>query len=225
MSRTQDLEQRIGYRFCDRALLEQALTHRSYGSPHNERLEFLGDGVLGCVMAEALYARFPALPEGHLTRLRAALVCEEALAEAGRALDIALEIHLGDGERVQGNAVRASIVADALEALFGAVFLDGGYEKAREVVLATYAERLSSIDPAAAGSAKDPKTRLQELMQGQRKSRPEYRIVQIRGAAHRQTFEVECLVADLGLCATGSGSSRQRAEQDAATAVLVSIEQ
>ena len=224
MSRTQDLEQRIGYRFGDGALLQQALTHRSYGAPHNERLEFLGDGVLGCVMAEALYARYPALAEGHLTRLRAALVCEEALAEAARTLDISPDIRLGDGERVQGNAVRASILADALEALFGAVFLDGGYEKAREVVLATYAERLSSLDPAGAGSAKDPKTRLQELVQGQRKSRPEYRIVQIRGAAHEQTFEVECVVADLGLCATGSGNSRQRAEQDAAAAVLVSIE-
>lgn len=224
MSGTQDLEQRIGYRFRDAALLEQALTHRSHGAPTNERLEFLGDGVLGCVMAEALYARFPALPEGHLTRLRAALVCEAALCEAARELDIASNVRLGDGERVQAVEVRASILADALEALFGAVFLDGGYARARDVVLATYGERLSGIDPAGAGSAKDPKTRLQELLQGQGKSRPEYRILETRGAAHRQTFEVECSVADLGLCASGSGSSRQRAEQDAAAAVLASIE-
>ncbi len=223
MAARQDLEQRIDYRFRDAALLQQALTHRSYGAQHNERLEFLGDGVLGCVMAEALVARFPALPEGHLTRLRAALVCEDALCEAAGTLDLAPDIRLGDGERVQGGTVRGSILADALEALFGAVFLDGGYAAARDVVLATYAERLSSIDPADAGS-KDPKTRLQELMQGQRKSRPDYRILQIHGAAHRQTFEVECVVADLGLCATGSGTSRQRAEQDAAAAVLLRLE-
>jgi ribonuclease III len=152
-------------------------------------------------------------------------VCEEALCEAARALDIGPEIRLGEGERVHGSDVRASILADALEALFGAVFLDGGYESARRVVLATYAEQLSSIDPTGAGSAKDSKTRLQELLQGQRKSRPQYRIVQVRGAAHRQTFEVECVVAELGLRATGSGSSRQRAEQDAAAAMLASIEQ
>ena len=224
MTRPQDLEQRIGYRFRDAALLQQALTHRSYGAQHNERLEFLGDGVLGCVMAEALVARFPALPEGHLTRLRAVLVCEDALCEAAAALELAPDIRLGDGERVQGGEVRGSILADALEALFGAVFLDGGYEAARNVVLATYAERLSGIDSEGAGSAKDPKTRLQELLQGQRKSRPDYRIVQIHGAAHRQTFEVECMVAELGVCATGSGTSRQRAEQDAAAALLLRLE-
>lgn len=223
MDRSSDLETRIGYRFRDGALLEQALTHRSYGSAHNERLEFLGDSVLGCVMAEALYARFPDLTEGQMTRMRAALVCEEALCEAARALEIGSGIRLGEGERTQGANVRASILADALEALFGAVFVDGGYEAARRIVLAIYEKRLAGIDPH--GLAKDPKTRLQEYLQGQRKSRPEYRVVQVGGAAHRQTFEVECVVADLGARATGAGTSRQRAEQEAAAALLERIGQ
>jgi len=223
LDRSSDLETRIGYRFRDGALLEQALTHRSYGSAHNERLEFLGDSVLGCVMAEALYARFPDLTEGQLTRMRAALVREEALCEAARALEIGSRIRLGEGERTQGANVRESILADALEALFGAVLVDGGYEAARRIVLAIYEERLADID--SQGPAKDPKTRLQEYLQGQRKSRPEYRVVQVSGAAHRQTFEVECVVADLGARATGAGTSRQRAEQEAAAALLERIGQ
>jgi len=221
--RTSELEARLGYRFRDGALLEQALTHRSYGSPHNERLEFLGDSVLGCVIAQALHARFAELTEGQLTRMKAALVCEEALCEAARALQIGPGIRLGEGERSRGADVRASIMADALEALFGAVFVDGGYEAARRIVLAVYDDRLAGID--AEGPAKDPKTRLQEYLQGQRKSRPEYRVVQVRGAAHRQTFEVECVVADLATRATGAGTSRQRAEQEAAAAMLDRIGQ
>lgn len=223
MDRTSELEARIGYRFRDRALLEQALTHRSYGSPHNERLEFLGDSVLGCVMAEALYARFPQLTEGPLTRMRAALVCEEALCAAARSLGVGTELRLGEGERTTGAELRASILADALEALFGAVFVDSGYAAARGLVLAIYEDRLAQIDPQ--GPSKDPKTRLQEYLQGQRKSRPAYRVLQVRGAAHQQTFEVECVVADLSARATGTGSSRQRAEQDAAAALLESIGQ
>jgi len=221
--RTSELEARLGYRFRDGALLEQALTHRSYGSPHNERLEFLGDSVLGCVIAQALYARFAGLTEGQLTRMKAALVCEEALCEAARALQIGSAIRLGEGERTRGTDVRASILADALEALFGAFFVDGGYEVARRMVLAVYDDRLADID--AEGAAKDPKTRLQEYLQGQRKSRPEYRVVQVSGAAHRQTFEVECVVADLEARATGAGTSRQRAEQEAAAAMLDRIGQ
>jgi ribonuclease-3 len=223
LDRTSDLEARIGYRFRERALLEQALTHRSYGSPHNERLEFLGDSVLGCVVAEALYARFPRLTEGPLTRMRAALVCEEALCAAARSLGVGTELRLGEGERTKGAELRASILADALEALFGAVFVDGGYAAARGLVLSIYEDRLAQIDPQ--GPSKDPKTRLQEYLQGQRKSRPAYRILQIRGAAHQQSFEVECVVADLGARATGAGSSRQRAEQDAASALLESLGQ
>ena len=220
MVRSSELEARIGYRFRDGALLEQALTHRSYGSPHNERLEFLGDSVLGCVIAQALYARFPELTEGQLTRMKAALVREEALCDAARALQIGPGIRLGEGERTSED-LRASILADALEALFGAIFLDGGYDAARRFVLAVYGDRLAGIEEN--GPAKDPKTRLQELLQGQRKSRPEYRVVQITGAAHRQNFEVECLVADLAARATGTGTSRQRAEQEAAAAMLDQI--
>jgi len=223
LDRPSDLEARISYRFRDGALLEQALTHRSYGSPHNERLEFLGDSVLGCVMAEALHGRFPELSEGELTRLRAALVCEEALCDAARELQVGSGIRLGEGERTRGSEIRPSILADALEALFGAVLVDGGYEAARRIVLAVYAERLARIDPR--GPTKDPKTRLQEYLQGQHRSRPEYRVVRVSGAAHRQTFEVECVVPDLGTQATGTGSSRQRAEQEAAAALLERIEQ
>lgn len=223
MDRSVDLEARIGYRFRNGALLQQALTHRSYGSAHNERLEFLGDSVLGCVMAEALLTRFPGLNEGQLTRMRAALVCEQALAETAQTLGIASRIRLGEGERGQGTNLRASILADAMEALFGAVFVDGGYDEVRRVVLGAYADRLANVDPR--GPVKDPKTRLQEYLQGQRKLRPEYRVVQVSGAAHRQTFEVECIVADLGVRAIGRGTSRQRAEQEAAAALLERIGQ
>jgi ribonuclease-3 len=223
LNRLADFEARIGYRFRDATLLEQALTHRSYGSQHNERLEFLGDSVLGCIMAEALYARFPALSEGELTRMRAALVREEALSDAASDLGAAAAIRLGEGERARGTDIRPSILADALEAVFGAIFVDGGYAAAREVILAVYAARLERIEPQ--GPRKDPKTRLQEFLQGQQKSRPEYRVVQVSGAAHRQTFDVECVVAELGARATGSGTSRQRAEQQAAAALLESIGQ
>lgn len=226
MNRLADFEARIGYRFRDATLLEQALTHRSYGSQHNERLEFLGDSVLGCIMAEALYARFPALSEGELTRMRAALVREEALSDAASDLGAAAAIRLGEGERARGTDVRPSILADALEAVFGAIFVDGGYAAARDVILAVYASQLERIERnEPQGPRKDPKTRLQEFLQGQQKSRPEYRVVQVRGAAHRQTFDVECVVADLGARATGSGTSRQRAEQQAAAALLESIGQ
>jgi len=223
LDRPSDFEAGIGYRFRDAGLLEQALTHRSYGSPHNERLEFLGDSVLGCIMAEALYARFPALSEGQLTRMKAALVREETLSDAARNLGLAVAIRLGEGERARGADVRMSILADALEAVFGAIFVDGGYAAARDVVLTLYAARLDRVD--AQGPRKDAKTRLQEFLQGQHKARPEYRVVQVRGAAHRQTFEVECVVADLDARAIGSGSSRQRAEQEAAAALLESIGQ
>jgi ribonuclease-3 len=223
LDRTSDLEARLGYRFRDRALLEQALTHRSTGAPHNERLEFLGDSVLGCVIAEALYARYPDLTEGPLTRMKAALVCEEALCGVARSLGVGADVRLREGERTRETEVRASIVADALEAVIGAVFVEDGYATARAIVLGVYEKRLAQIDPQ--GPSKDPKTRLQEYLQAQHKSRPEYRILQVRGAAHRQTFEVECVVADLDARATGAGTSRQRAEQEAAAALLESIGQ
>lgn len=199
-------------------MLEQALTHRSYGSPHNERLEFLGDGVLDCVMAQELFARFPALSEGELSRLRASLVRKEALAAVARDLGLGDYLRLGEGESANGGATRPSILADTLEALYGAVFLDAGYEGARHAVCNTFGSVLVSLDPNA--TAKDPKTRLQELLQARGQGLPSYSVVATQGAAHQQTFEVECVVEPLGLRATGRGEARRAAEQQAAEALL-----
>lgn len=221
MVRPSPLESRLGHRFRDAALLEQALTHRSHGTPHNERLEFLGDGVLGCVIAEQLLSRFSDLAEGKLTRLRSGLVREETLAGLARLIGLPVALHLGEAERARGSEVRPSILADALEAVFGAVFLDGGYDTARNVIVRVYGKKLEGLDPQA--EAKDAKTRLQELMQGQRRPLPEYRLVAVRGAAHAQQFEVECVLSDRGLRATGRGTSRQRAEQRAAEALLADL--
>jgi ribonuclease-3 len=223
VSRHPVLERRIGHRFRNAALLEQALTHRSFGSPHNERLEFLGDGVLDCVVAEELYARFAELPEGELSRLRASLVREAALAGVARALGLSEFLRLGEGEIASGGAARASILADALEAVYGAVFLDGGYEAARAAVRHTFGDALAQLD--ASVPAKDAKTRLQELLQARRQKLPEYRVVATRGAAHKQVFEVECSAAGLGVSATGTGASRRSAEQHAADALLAKLEQ
>lgn len=222
MSSTARLEQRLGHRFRHGDLLEQALTHRSFGAPNNERLEFLGDGVLGCVVAEALLQRFPKLSEGELSRLRASLVRQEALAAAAAQIDLAGHLRLGQGEDVSGGARRPSILADALEALFGAVFLDGGYACARTAVLATLGDALEAADERT--TAKDPKTRLQEVLQARRRALPRYDVVATHGAAHEQVFEVECVVAELDLRARGSGASRRAAEQQAAEALLSRLE-
>ena len=222
MARQPVLERRIGHRFQDPALLAQALTHRSFGSPHNERLEFLGDGVIGCVIAEELYARFPDLAEGELSRLRASLVRETALAEVARALGLSAFLRLGEGEVSSGGADRPSILADALEAAYGAVFLDGGYEAARASVRRTFGAAIGQLDPRQ--PAKDAKTQLQELLQGRRQKLPEYRVVGTAGAAHKQVFEVECVAAGLGRRASGSGSSRRRAEQQAAANLLKQLD-
>jgi ribonuclease III len=168
--------------------------------------------VLGCAVAAELYQRFPGMSEGKLTRLRASLVREEALAEVAADLGLAPLLHLGEGERA-----RISILADAVEALFGALFLDGGYEAARQAVGAAFASRLERLDPQM--PAKDAKTQLQERLQAAHRPLPAYRILEVRGAAHRQTFQVECRL-DSGETALGSGTSRQRAEQDAARAML-----
>jgi len=221
VARHSALERRIGHRFRNPSLLAQALTHRSFGSPHNERLEFLGDGVIGCVIAEELYTRFPDIAEGELSRLRASLVREAALAAAARAIGLSGFLRLGEGEVSSGGADRPSILADALEATFGAVFLDGGYESVRAAVRATFGDSLEKLDPRE--PAKDAKTVLQELLQGRRQKLPEYRLVATAGAAHKQVFEVECSAAGLGLRASGSGSSRRSAEQQAATNLLKQI--
>ena len=218
MSRRSVLEKRIGYRFTGAALLQQALTHRSFGSPHNERLEFLGDGVLDCAIAEELFRRFPDSSEGELTRLRASLVRETALAEVAQDIGLAEFLRLGEGEAASGGARRASILADTLEAIFGAAFLDGGYSAARAAIRRAFGGALEKFD--AASPLKDAKTRLQEYLQGRRRKLPQYRVASTKGAAHRQTFEVECVVDELGLAATGTGTSRRAAEQQAAESML-----
>jgi ribonuclease-3 len=222
LSRPAALEERLGHRFADPRLLEQALTHRSRGADNYERLEFLGDGVLGCAVADELYARFPHLPEGKLTRLRASLVREETLAEVGKTLGIDGCLRLGEGELSAGPEPRPSILADALEAVLGAVFLDGGYAAARSVVLAAFGPHIERLDPER--PAKDAKTRLQELLQAQHRPLPQYRVVGVQGEAHRQSFEVQCSVDGLDVKATGTGTSRQRAEQQAAKAMLEVLE-
>ena len=212
MSSRAALEKRIGHRFSNPRLLEQALTHRSHGVDDNERLEFLGDGVLGCAIADELFARFPQLTEGQLTRLRASLVREEALAEA------AARIGLGEHLRLGKVDLQPSLLADAVEAIVGAVFLDAGYDAARKSVVTVLGPQIDALDPAR--SAKDAKTELQERLQARRLQLPEYRVVSVQGEAHKQSFEVECRVAALDLSATGSGTSRQRAEQQAAQRLL-----
>jgi ribonuclease-3 len=204
--------------FADADLLRQALTHRSYGTPHNERLEFIGDAVLNCVVARALFDRFPDLPEGELSRVRAHLVNRDMLAQVARRLGLGSAIRLGEGEFRSGGPDRASILADAMEAVFGAVFLDGGYEAARGTVDAVYADLLRDADPAVLG--KDAKTRLQEWLQARRLPVPEYAIVATSGEAHAQRFAVECRISQLGIVAAGSGASRRIAEQDAAQRAL-----
>ena len=206
----------LGYTFRRPALLQQALTHRSHGAIHNERLEFIGDAVLNCVIAAALFDRLPAVPEGDLSRLRAHLVSGESLARLARSLGLGAVLRFGEGERRSGGRERASIMADALEAVFGAVFQDGGFEAARTVVHSVFADELARLDPAAL--AKDPKTRLQEWLQARRLAVPQYAVVDAQGAAHAQKFTVECRIPALTITATGTGASRRAAEQGAAAA-------
>ena len=183
------LQGALGAACTDPALLEAALTHRSAGGPNNERLEFLGDAVLNCVVGAALYERFPALPEGDLSRVRAGLVNGDTLARVARQLGLGPSILLGEGEVKNGGAERSSILADALEALFGAVYLDGGFDAARKVIVTCYASVLQDVDPGALG--KDPKTSLQEWLQARRWPVPEYVVTVTSGEPHEQRFTVE----------------------------------
>jgi ribonuclease-3 len=208
------VEESFGYTFKDSGLLRRALTHRSYGVPHNERLEFLGDSVLNCTIALALYEKFPELPEGELSRLRASLVSQPALAALARELQLGRHLRLGEGEIKSGGAARPSILSDAVEAVLGAILLDGTFESVRTVVGRVFGNTLAAISPATAG--KDAKTLLQEWLQGRRQALPHYVVTAIRGEAHEQEFEVECVIAQLNIRCTGRGSSRRRAEQDAA---------
>jgi len=216
------LPTRLRYDFRQPALLRQALTHRSFGVPHNERLEFIGDAVLNCVVALALYERFPQLPEGELSRARASLVNRDALAQLARRLELGAEIRLGEGEQKNGGADRSSIIADALEAVIGAVFIDGGFPAARAAVDEVFAEVLRDADPALLG--KDPKTRLQEWLQARQLGRPEYLLVDSRGDDHERLFVVRCRLSDPEASAEGEGSSMRAAEQSAAAAVLTQVE-
>jgi ribonuclease-3 len=208
------LQRVLGHRFSNPQLLREALTHRSHGTPHNERLEFLGDGVLNCIVAAELYTRFPKMKEGELSRLRANLVRQESLHRVAQRIDLGAYLRLGEGELKSGGISRPSILADAVEALLGAIFLDGGFEIVRTVLLALFAEPLSDLDPRSSG--KDPKTQLQEFLQARRISVPRYAVVSTLGAAHDQRFEVECQVAQLSVRTRGAGASRRAAEQDAA---------
>jgi ribonuclease-3 len=210
------LRTQLGYTFRQSDLLRQALTHRSAGASHNERLEFVGDAVLNCVVGVTLYERFRALPEGDLSRVRAALVNQDTLARVARTLGLGSEIELGEGEQKSGGADRPSILADALEAVFGAVFLDGGFDAARAVIVTCFGDVLNHADPAALG--KDPKTRLQEWLQARRLPVPEYVVTATSGEAHAQLFEVECRIPALALAVHGQGTSRRAAEQAAAEA-------
>lgn len=221
-ARNAALERRIGYRFRDPALLAQALTHRGYGSPHNERLEFLGDSVLGLVVTEVLYHGSPEVAEGKLSRLRAELIREESLAEIARALGLPEFLRLDVSTSRNEGATRPSILADALEAVFGAVLIDGGYEAARGTIVHCFGPRLTQADASAV--EKDPKSRLQELLHARRRGLPQYRLVSTHGPKQRQTFEVECLLEEPGFAARGIGSSRRRAEQQAAANLLKKLE-
>jgi len=204
----------LGHVFRRPELLRQALTHRSFGAEHNERLEFIGDAVLNCAIALMLYQRFPRMSEGELSRMRAALVNRDSLHRHAGALDLGGSIRLGEGELKSGGPARPSILADALEALFGAIFLDGGFDAARAAIERIYADDVSEADTDAI--AKDPKTQLQEWLQGRHLAVPEYAIAGVQGEAHQQTFEVVCRIPALGITATGSGASRRAAEQAAA---------
>ena len=208
------LQESIGYRFSEESLLGQALTHRSHSTPHNERLEFLGDSILNCVIAAELFGRFGALPEGDLSRLRAHLVRQEALHGIAQTLGLGGHLELGEGEIKSGGSARPSILADAFEALVGAIFLDGGFDAAREAVRRLYEPLLAGLDPQALG--KDPKTLLQEFLQAKKIALPQYSVLATRGAAHQQNFEVECLIPQLSVRTTGTGNSRRTAEQEAA---------
>ncbi len=215
------LQERIGYTFRDTALLQTALTHRSFGSRHNERLEFLGDSLLNCVTAINLYGRFAHLNEGSLSRLRSSLVRQDALYEIAQKLELSRFLRLGEGEMKAGGFKRPSILADAVEALFGAVFLDSDFATVERVIGCLFTDMMKEIDPDTFG--KDPKTQLQEYLQGHRMALPEYRVVATRGAAHNQEFEVECVIEKFDLHVCGTGSSRRSAEQEAAQKAMAEL--
>ncbi len=212
------LEKKVGYQFNDAELINLALTHRSAHGKHNERLEFLGDSILSFVIADDLYHRFPKINEGDMSRMRATLVRGHTLAELGREFELGDYLKLGPGELKSGGFRRDSILADAVEAIIGAIYLDSDIEVVRGIVLSWYKTRLDAIQPGV--SQKDPKTRLQEFLQGRRKPLPAYTVTNIKGEAHNQEFTVSCEVAGIGTPVIGKGTSRRKAEQAAAELAL-----
>lgn len=217
-NRLDDLYRKLDYRFSNEALLEQALTHRSVGKHNNERLEFLGDSILSFVISSDLYHRFADIDEGRLSRIRASLVKGETLAKLAGELSLGDYLHLGSGELKSGGFRRASILADALESIFGAVYLDSDIATAERIILRLFEPRLQKLDPGKA--LKDPKTRLQEYLQAKQQPLPVYEVVEVRGKSHNQHFTVSCHVEILSEPVLAEGSSRRKAEQQAAEEVL-----
>ena len=214
----ESLEAKIDYVFENKKLLKRALTHRSFGAENNERLEFLGDSVLNCVIGQALFLRDSHFNEGSLSRVRANLVCQDALAEIANRLVLSDYLRLGEGEMKTGGAHRPSIQSDAMEAIFGAIMTESGFEAAKRVILRLYEPVLSQLTPERMG--KDSKTLLQEFLQSHHLGLPEYCVIDIRGAAHDQTFETECQIKKLNIAVRGIGKSRRMAEQAAAKVAL-----
>jgi ribonuclease-3 len=212
------LEDKLGHRFNRTELLTQALTHRSHSATHNERLEFLGDSVLNLSVAHLLYDRYSKIDEGDLSRLRANLVKQQSLHEIAQSINLSQFLRLGEGELKSGGFRRPSILADCVEAIVGAIFLDAGFEAAEKVIRSLYEPVLKSVDPKTLG--KDAKTLLQEYLQGRKIVLPTYNVIATHGAAHSQEFEVECLVPKLDIRVVGGGGSRRAAEQSAAKKAL-----
>ncbi len=217
----QALQKRLGHDFANPRLLTQALTHRSFSSDHNERVEFLGDSVLNLAVAGLLYEQLSELPEGDLSRVRANLVKQDTLHKLAVVLGLPDLLRLGEGEAKSGGQKRPSILADALEAVIGAVYLDAGYDKADQLVRSLF--RDVQVNPQMQAIGKDPKTELQEWLQGRKMNLPVYRVVGTIGAAHKQTFDVECEIPELGRAERGIGGSRRAGEQAAAAAMLVFV--
>lgn len=215
------LTERLSYQFKTPALLVQALTHRSFAANNNERLEFLGDSALNFIIAHQLYQRFSKLPEGDLSRLRAQLVKESTLSEIALGLELGDALKLGEGELKSAGWRRPSILADALEAIIGAVYLDGGFASVESLILKLYQDKLAQIDPKLID--KDPKSQLQEYLQGKKIDLPDYKVVSINGEAHAQIFKIECVIEKFAISTLGEGTSRRIAEQQAAQLALEKI--
>jgi|SRR5690625_703769 len=222
MANTHPLEQQLEYQFDQPSLLQQALTHRSFSAQHNERLEFLGDGVLNFIVASLLYDRFERINEGDLSRVRSNLVKQDTLAQLALQLQLSSHLRLGEGELKSGGFNRPSILADALEAVFGAIYLDGGFDAAHAVIKKLYQPLLDQTDPKTVG--KDAKTLLQETLQGMRLELPTYTVIDTRGAAHNQIFTVNCHIEALAIQTQAEGRNRRAAEQEAAALALAALQ-